>query len=153
MRKQYTRADHRKWRRNRLSKDAPRQRAVELSQFAKYYCTTKGRAEHMFNNAKARAKRHGKSCNLTREWIKNQLELGTCAVTGIPFVFVMNGGKGHRNNPFSPSLDRIRQEGGYTKKNCRVVCWIYNRARGAFSDSAMNQMLDALIRQRQKEKG
>jgi hypothetical protein len=119
--------------------------------FSRYYLTPKGRAGHMLNNARARAKRANKPFDLTQDWIEAKLKTRVCEVTGLPLVFAMNGGKGHRDNPFSPSLDRIKQTGGYTKRNCRIACWIYNRSRGAFSDKDFQTMLDALIKRRRRQ--
>lgn len=148
MRKQYSRKYHRDCRVIRLKKNPKREREVEFNQFANFYVTPKGRAVHMLNNARARARKYGAAFDLTQGWIEEKLKPGICSVTKLPLVFTMNGGKGHRDNPFSPSLDRIKQTGGYTKRNTRIVCWIYNRSRGAFSDEAFQQMLDALIEQR-----
>lgn len=148
---QHSRKYHRDRRVIRLKANPIKVRRQEYRQFADFYVTPKGRAAHMFNNAKARAQKHGAAFDLTRDWIEEKLKPGICEVTKLPLLFIMNGGKGHRNNPFSPSLDRIKQTGGYTKKNTRIVCWIYNRSRGAFSDEAFRQMLDALIEQRLKE--
>lgn len=146
--KKYSAKYHRKRRVRRLKDDPTKQRASEAKQFADFYLTTKGRAVHMLNNARARAKKYKVSCDLTREWIQAKLEKGVCEVTGIPLVIAMNGGKGHVDNPFSPSLDRVKQHSGYLKENVRLVCWIYNRARGAFTDEAFNQMLEAFIQKR-----
>lgn len=119
------------------------ERAKELSEqtFRTFYGTIKGRATHMLNNARQRAKRLKVEYALTSDFLVKKLEAGTCEVTGIPFEFKAGAGKGHRTNPFSPSLDRIRQNGGYTPDNIRVVVWVYNRARGAFPDDAFRHFV------------
>jgi len=76
---------------------------VERKSFTKFYSTVHGRAVHMHNNAKNRAKRNGIRFSLDIEWIENILSNGICQVTGIPFVYQANNGKGHVNNSFSPS--------------------------------------------------
>ena len=114
--------------------------------FNKYYCTTKGRARHMLNNATQRAKRNGIELSITHEWIEDKLISGICEVTGIPFVFQENDGKGHHFNSFSPSIDRLDQSGPYSPDNCQVTCWIYNRAKGAFPIEDLRLMMDSIKR-------
>ena len=116
--------------------------------WAKFYVTARGRVTNLFNSSKNRSKTLGVDFDLTREWIAERLERGHCEVTGIPFVLETGGGKGHRTNSFSPSVDRIKQDGGYTQDNCQLVVWIYNRARGAFPDAHFDRMLNALTERR-----
>ena len=96
----------RNWRKNsESSKDSDKQR------FTKYYGTINGRGSHLYNNASQRAKRNDIEFTLTRQWITDKLTAGSCEVTGIPFVYKENEGKGHSTNSFSPSIDRIDQNG------------------------------------------
>jgi hypothetical protein len=112
--------------------------------FHKFYATVKGRAGHMLNNARARARRKQLPCDLDYQFIADKLINGKCEVTGLSFVIQSCTGKGHKTNSFSPSLDRIDNTKGYTKDNVRMVVWIYNRAKGAFPISDLLTMLRAL---------
>jgi hypothetical protein len=119
----------------------------EARAFSVYYVTTRGRAAHMLNSAHQRAKQLDVTCSITRDWIEKKLDAGVCEVTGLPFDLSVGSGRGrHKENAFSPSLDRKIQTGGYTPENVRVTCWIYNRARGAFPDADLDRMLRALAK-------
>lgn len=100
----------------------------------------------MLANAKARAKDKGLVITLTREWVRDQLDIGTCAVTGIPFdMEVKLRGCGHMA-PWSPSLDRIEPSKGYTKENCRMVVWMYNCAKHISTDADVMRLASALCK-------
>lgn len=130
------------WRVKNKDKSQP----IEINQFKRFYASIHGRAVHMLNNLRARAKRNDIECNISIEWIEDKLNNGACEVTGIPFVLKCNQGKGHRTNSFSPSIDRINQTGPYTEDNCEMTCWIYNRAKGAFPLADLIIMMEAYLK-------
>ena len=134
-------AYYRKWRLLNKNKSKP----LEEKSFKNFYSTVHGRAVHMYNNMRTRTKKNDTSFDLTVEWIENKLLTGICEVTGIPFVIKENGGKGHKTNSFSPSIDRISQTGPYTQDNCQITCWIYNRAKGAFPIEDLQRMMIAIV--------
>jgi hypothetical protein len=76
---------------------------------------------------------------LTLEWVEEHLASGVCEVSGHPL------GKLSSRDPWAPSIDRIDSGKGYTPENCQVVCWIYNRAKGADSDAEVLEMARFLV--------
>jgi hypothetical protein len=89
--------------------------------------------------------------DLTRAWALEKLEAGVCEVTGIPFVLEADSRysdetkDGKSTHPFAPSIDRIDCMRGYTKKNCQMVVWIYNRAKGEDSHEDVISLAKALV--------
>lgn len=146
--KECTREYYNKWRKSNRNKA----KRLEEQSFGRFYTTIHGRAVHMLNNAKRRAKQKGLECELDVNWIEERLMNGLCEVTGIPLIIAENGGKGHVANSFSPSIDRIEQNGPYSKSNCRITCWIYNRARGAFPPHDFDILIDSLAALRLQQK-
>ena len=107
--------------------------------------TIPGRASQLLKSLKHRAKLKGVECTLTRQWIIEALEDGTCQVTGVPFQ--LGGGKiaGRFIHPFSPSVDRILPGGAYTPENCRLVIRSFNVARADFGDADVLTLARALV--------
>lgn len=77
--------------------------------------------EGLLYSARARAKKHGIICTLTKEDIKIP---EVCPVLGIPIHI---GSRGDKDN--SASLDRIVPSRGYTPENVRVISWRANRIK------------------------
>jgi hypothetical protein len=99
------------------------------------------RAYVVWKRAKDRAKKRGLDFELTKNFVVSQLELGYCSVTNLQFDLLFDDKK---LNPRSPSLDRIDPSLGYTVKNTRMVCWIFNRAKGDGSDEDVQMLVEAL---------
>ena len=80
--------------------------------------------------------------SLTVDWFEREFARGTCAATGLPFEFSL---KGYRVNPFSPHVDRIDPQRGYTEDNSQVVCAIYNMAKLDWPEHVVLRMANALV--------
>jgi hypothetical protein len=112
---------------------------IHTQQTAKYKSTMRGKAIAMFHGTKV-GRRFRDGNELTVEWILNKLQTGTCEVTSLPFTYSLNA-----RNPWSPSLDRIDPNLGYTLDNTRVVLWIYNASKNVFTDADVLLMAQALV--------
>lgn len=68
----------------------------------------------------------------------NHVQVGDIA--GIPFeirdVKVINHGGGDYGDrhPYTPTIDKIDPNKGYTKDNCRIVIWWYNLSKSIWND-------------------
>jgi hypothetical protein len=106
------------------------------------------RASILLNSSKKRAQKRGLDHSLDLEWIYKRLKAGVCEVTGIPFKFdycYQNDGQGQQRS-FSPSLDRIDPEKGYTKENTQLVVWVYNAAKGVDDHASVLVLAEALCK-------
>jgi hypothetical protein len=99
------------------------------------------RAYVVWKRAKDRAKKRGLAFEITKDFVVEQLALGYCSATNIKFDLSFDETK---LNPCSPSLDRIDSSLGYTFQNTRMVCWIFNRAKGDGSDEDVQLLVEAL---------
>ena len=95
----------------------------------------------LLRSARDRARRRGYEFNLTQEWVDERIAKG-CVLTGWAFDLEHKG----KAVPLSPSIDRIDSEKGYTPDNCRMVCWIVNRALGNFGSEIFLKMCAAILR-------
>lgn len=94
------------------------------------------RANQLWHAAKHR-KKHG--VTIDTAWIEQRILRGVCEVSGLPLVMSQSG-----REPFSPSLDRIDNSKGYTPENTKLVCWLYNRAKGHWTHEVIMQLAGAL---------
>jgi len=102
--------------------------------------TPSGNAHALLKSARRRAKRYDMPFSLTKDWVQIKLLTGNCELTGIEFDSESAG-----ISPFSPSLDRIKPELGYTEENCRVVCWVLNAAMNNWGLEPVLKMASALL--------
>jgi hypothetical protein len=102
------------------------------------------RARTMRSSGQKGARQRDLEFLLDLEWYVEKLEVGTCEMTGIPFVLDPDTCEhtrvtklNRRLNPFAPSVDRIDSEKGYTEDNCVMTCYMYNLCKQSFSDEAI----------------
>ena len=107
------------------------------------YSTLEGRAQTLLNNGRQRARQKQLAFDLDVAWVRERLQAGVCEVTKIPFDESTTTGSGS-SRAFSPSLDRVIPELGYTKENTKVVCWVYNAAKGVNTHEDVMRMVEAL---------
>ena len=109
------------------------------------YYTPDGRVKEICKSAKRRALSKGLPFKLTPEWVTKQIDKqnGCCAMTGIEFVYEHD--KRYKRHPFSPSLDRINNDKGYTTRNVRVVCTMYNFCKNTALDEDVEYLAWRLI--------
>lgn len=112
----------------------------------KYAKSEKGVITLLLNNAKDRAKRNNVLFSLDRDWLDKKLKVGVCEVSGIKFKREVT--ERYRANPFAASIDKIDSKGGYTKENCRLVCFCVNMARSDWGDEVLIKMSKAILKTR-----
>ena len=97
-------------------------------------------AYRLWYGAKLRARKSGIEFTLPRSDVAEWLRTGLCQVTGLRLevrcIFPASA--------LSPSLDRIDPRFGYVTGNVRLVCWIYNRAKGHGSDADVQMLVEAM---------
>lgn len=108
-----------------------------------YHISTKGRSFYLYNSAKKRSKKFNLEINITANWIDQKLIKGFCELTGLPFDF--KSSEKYFINPYSPSIDRINSEKGYTKDNVRIVLSSVNAALGEHGEEQMLPILKAMV--------
>jgi hypothetical protein len=88
--------------------------------------------EQLYSIAKSRAKNNNRDFTITLEDLKNIAKQcdNRCMLTGIDFDFAKTDDCFRR--PFTPSIDRIDSNLGYTPDNIRLVCTAVNLALNDF---------------------
>ena len=92
--------------------------------------------QYLLIESKSRAKQCGWSNTLDLPWLESNFATLVCAKTGISFS---------EDSIWRPSIDRIDSEQGYTKTNCQLVCWAYNRAKSNMSDENMYKLCKGVV--------
>lgn len=92
-----------------------------------------------------RSKKSGTNCDIDMDWLLKRYKKGKCEATGLPFNTKGSFNTHLQIHPFAPSVDKIQPSKGYTKKNCRMVCWIYNQAKATFTEKTLLKMAEALV--------
>lgn len=95
----------------------------------------------LWRRAKDRASKRNLKFSISRDQVKNWLQLGFCQVTGLKFDLCFDDDK---MNPLAPSLDRIDPKIGYVDGNVQMVCWVYNRAKGDGSADDVLLLVEAM---------
>ena len=90
-------------------------------------------------NARNRALKNGFAFDLTREWCE-QRWTGYCELSKLPFQLGTQ-----RHFPFSPSIDRIRNDQGYTQDNCRFILFAVNSFKGTATDEEVLRIAQAIV--------
>lgn len=106
----------------------------------------RGRLYDLLEAARGRAKKNNLQINIDLDYLLDLYEQqkGKCKLTNIDFNFEKKEKTKHFN-PFSPSIDKIDSNGGYTKDNVRLVCTIVNLALNTFGEGDFKIMCEAYI--------
>jgi hypothetical protein len=110
--------------------------AAEANDYQKglYRRSTRARANVLLQAAKTRARKRDQAFTITMDWVERKLLAGVCEATGVPLTL-------DAGTPWSPSLDKIDPEKGYTPENTRIVTWFYNRAKGSSTDGETRRLI------------
>ena len=80
--------------------------------------------------------------DLDNSWVVGHTK---CEVSGLPFD--------NTKKIFMSSIDRVDPNRGYTKDNCRVVCWGYNAMKLDCTDEDVLKLAMAIIKNEAKKRG
>jgi hypothetical protein len=116
-----------------------------------HYRTVRGRFLTLISASRVRSRKKGLEHDLDINWAlaKWEQQKGCCLITGIQLEIDTPLRSSSKDlNPFSPSLDRIRCDGGYTKDNTRIVCVAVNLAMNRFGVEVFHKLLEGYANQR-----
>lgn len=119
------------------------QRCLGLRAAANVRASPTKKAINIIANKRCYTRKRGIKFDLTVEWYMERLNRGVCEVTGLPMYF--NHDYGNAADWHQPSIDRINPGGDYTKKNCRLVCRIFNNAKAHYSEDILYDMCKSYL--------
>lgn len=105
-----------------------RQALIDKEKLGRFDLISDAMIKKLFKSTVGNANKKGLRHNLSEDDIRQMLieSGGRCQVSGILFSGTRYQNTSRR--PWMPSIDRINNSGGYSKKNCRVVCFAVNLA-------------------------
>lgn len=95
-------------------------------------------AEYIVMNIRYRARSKRLTFDLDLDWMLDKLKYGRCQVTNKEFD--LRPSTSRRKNPWSPSVDRIDPNRGYTKDNCQLVSLIYNISKSNWTHDDVREL-------------
>lgn len=111
---------------NYEKKNKTKQKRTRSKGDRRRYRTPQGRARSMCNGVRNRASLTPDVELLIYEKVKGN----ECELSGLPFQIESDSGK---RRAFSPSVDRISNDEGYTKENTQVICLMANIGKNEWS--------------------
>ena len=144
-RKQWT-EDNREWNNERARQYRKTQKNTiyESGYRKKYTSTFNGTVTRLLNGAKKRAQESNAVATLDREWVIAHLTPMICEASGVGLSLYKAAGVHH--NSFRPSIDRVDNDKGYTKDNCRITSVMYNRMKNDGDDTLVMVMITSLLK-------
>lgn len=121
-----------------------RNKSYEKKYRNEYHSTFDGVVGRLLSAARRRARENNFLIDIDRKWIEERLHTLKCEATGVDLVLERD--KSVQHTPFKPSIDRIDNNKGYTKGNCRIVAVIYNKAKSDGLDEDVIKMSCALVK-------
>lgn len=107
----------------------------------------------LVTSSKSRAKQSGIPHDIDLEWVKERLII--CEVTGIPFEMrdtqIVEKKNYSNRHPMTPTIDKIDPCKGYTKDNCRIVCWWFNLTKSIYTDEQVHTFINTWIENKGKD--